>query len=279
MKLSLCNEVLRDLPFERQCGLAAELGYRGVEIAPFSLGEEAYRMGTAERASLRRAASDAGIAVSGLHWLLVAPPGLSITTVDRAVWERTVDVMRRLIDLCAELGGTYLVHGSHLQRRLGTEADPAAAAARGEAAWAAVASDAEEAGVVYCIEPLSPAIADFVNTVAEAAAIVERIGHPALRTMIDASAAAGGEAEPFAALIARWMPTGLVRHIHLNDRNRRGPGQGADLFAPALLALKQASYQGWIGIEPFDYVPDGPTCAARSIGYVSGILEALPDPS
>lgn len=236
-------------------------------------------MGSAERASLRRAASDAGIAVSGLHWLLVAPPGVSITTEDREAWERTVDVMRRLVDLCAELGGTYLVHGSHLQRRLDTEVDPAAAAARGEAAWAAVASDAEEAGVVYCIEPLSPAIADFVNTVAEAAAIVERIGHPALRTMIDASAAVGGEAEPFAALIARWMPTGLVRHIHLNDRNRRGPGQGADLFAPALLALKQASYQGWIGIEPFDYVPDGPTCAARSIGYVSGILEALPDPS
>jgi sugar phosphate isomerase/epimerase len=259
MKLSLCNEVLRDLPF--------------------TLGEEAYRMGSAERASLRRAASDAGIAVSGLHWLLVAPPGLSITTADRAAWEQTVDVMRRLVDLCAELGGTYLVHGSHLQRRLDTEVDPAAAVARGEAAWAAVASDAEGAGVVYCIEPLSPAIADFVNTVAEAAAIVERIGHPALRTMIDASAAAGGEAEPFAALIARWMPTGLVRHIHLNDRNRRGPGQGTDLFAPALLALKQTGYQGWVGIEPFDYVPDGPTCAARSIGYVSGILEALPDPS
>ena len=279
MKLSLCNEVLRDLPFERQCGLASELGYRGVEIAPFTLGEEAYRMGTAERASLRRAASNAGIAVSGLHWLLVAPPDLSITTADRAAWERTVDVMRRLVDLCAELGGTYLVHGSHLQRRLDTEVDPAAAAARGEAAWAAVASDAEGAGVVYCIEPLSPAIADFVNTVAEAAAIVERIGHPALRTMIDASAAAGGEAEPFAALIARWLPSGLVRHIHLNDRNRRGPGQGTDLFAPALLALKQTGYQGWVGIEPFDYVPDGPTCAARSIGYVWGILEALPDPS
>src|SRR5262245_45664278 len=28
MKLSLCNEVLRDLDFARQCALAAELGYR-----------------------------------------------------------------------------------------------------------------------------------------------------------------------------------------------------------------------------------------------------------
>ena len=27
-------------------------------------------------------------------------------------------------------------------------------------------------------------------------------------------------------------------------------------------------------MEPFDYVPDGPGCAAASIGYVRGLLEA-----
>src|SRR5206468_2472703 len=43
MKLSLCNEVIRDLPFERQCELAAELGYEGLELAPFTFGEETYR--------------------------------------------------------------------------------------------------------------------------------------------------------------------------------------------------------------------------------------------
>jgi hypothetical protein len=26
-------------------------------------------------------------------------------------------------------------------------------------------------------------------------------------------------------------------------------------------------------MEPFIYEPDGPTCAARMIGYVSGLLE------
>jgi D-psicose/D-tagatose/L-ribulose 3-epimerase len=28
-------------------------------------------------------------------------------------------------------------------------------------------------------------------------------------------------------------------------------------------------------VEPFDYVPDGPGAAARAIGYVRGIIEAL----
>jgi sugar phosphate isomerase/epimerase len=272
MRLALCNEVVRELPFERQCALAADLGYHGLEIAPFTLGEAAYRMPSAERARLRRACADAGIAVSGLHWLLVAPPGLSITTSDSAVWDRTVDVMRRLVGLCADLGGTYLVHGSPEQRRL--DEDPAAAG-RGEEAWAAVASESQAAGVTYCIEPLAPALTPFVTTVAEAAAIVGRVNSPALKTMIDTSAAAGGEAEPVSAVFERWLPSGHIAHVHFNDRNRRGPGQGEDAFGPVLASLERHAYGGWIGIEPFEYIPDGPTCAARSIGYVQGLIEAL----
>jgi D-psicose/D-tagatose/L-ribulose 3-epimerase len=275
MKLSLCNEVLRELEFARQCALAAELGYRGLELAPFTLGEEAYRMPAAQRAQLRRAAQEAGIAVSGLHWLLVAPPGLSITSADAAVRERTVEVLRRLVGLCAELGGDYLVHGSPAQRRVGDQPDALAAAARAEAIWAAVAADAAAAGVIYCIEPLARPEADFVNTLAEAADIVQRIGAPALRTMIDTSAAGLMESEPVADAIRRWMPTGLVAHVQLNDRNRRGPGEGADRFAPVIRALADTRYKGWVAMEPFEYRPDGPTCAARSIGYVSGLLEAL----
>src|SRR5882724_1221876 len=106
VKLSLCNEVIRELAFDRQCALAASLGYRGLELAPFTFGEDAWRMPAARRAETRRVCSDAGIEVSGLHWLLVAPAGLSITTSDRAVWRKSVDVLRASVDLCAELGGS-----------------------------------------------------------------------------------------------------------------------------------------------------------------------------
>lgn len=274
MKLSLCNEVLRAFDFARQCAFAAELGYAGLEVAPFTLGENAYRMPEAERAALRRAAKDAGVAVSGLHWLLVAPAGLSITGADRAVWERTVEVMRRLIGLCAELGGGYLVHGSPAQRRIGEGADRAEAAKRGEAAWAAIAEDAAKAGVVYCVEPLAAPDADFVNTLDEAAALVRRIGRPALRTMLDTSSAGLTEQMPVADLVRKWMPSGLIAHVQFNDRNRRGPGEGEDKFAPVVRALRETGYEGWIAMEPFQYKPDGAACAARAIGYVQGLMEA-----
>src|SRR3979411_3153239 len=82
MRISLCNEVLPPLDFERQCALAAALGYDGLEIAPFTLGDDPTRLSAARKADLRRAASEAGIAITGLHYLMRAPAGLSITSAD-----------------------------------------------------------------------------------------------------------------------------------------------------------------------------------------------------
>ncbi len=84
MRVSLCNEVIGELPFARQCALAAELGYDGLEVAPMTLGEDPTRLTGSEIAALRRAASDAGIAITGLHYLMRAPAGLSITSADDA---------------------------------------------------------------------------------------------------------------------------------------------------------------------------------------------------
>jgi sugar phosphate isomerase/epimerase len=77
-----------------------------------------------------------------------------------------------------------------------------------------------------------------------------------------------------ADLIRRWMPTGRVGHVQLNDRNRRAPGEGDDRFAPILKALTDTGYDETVAIEPFVYEPDGPAVAARAIGYLRGLMEA-----
>lgn len=275
MKLALCNEVLQPMPFAAQCDYAARLGYDGLELAPFTVSEAPHRMPAAERARIRAAAQSAGIAITGLHWLLVTPEGLSITSPDRAVRARTIDVMRALIELCADLGGRVLVHGSNLQRRIPPGEDRATATARAAETFAAIADAATQAGVIYCVEPLAAPASDIINTIAEAVAIVDAIASPNVRTMIDCSAAGNAEAEPVAALIDRWLPTGRIAHIQVNDPNRRGPGQGDARFAAVFAALRRQHYTGVVAAEPFDYVPDGVGSAARAIGYMRGILEAL----
>ena len=275
MKIGLCNEVIGELPFAAQCDLAAKLGYDGLEVSPFTLGDEPHRLTPEEKRGLRRAAADAGIVVTGLHYLMRAPAGLSITSRDKMQRARTIDVIRDLCELAADLGGKVLVHGSPDQRKLeaGFEDENRKHAID---CFAAAGDAAAKAGVTYCIEPLSRRQTDHINTIEEAAGIVTAIGNPALRTMIDCSSAAPTEPLSIPDTIRRWLPTGMIAHVHLNDPNRRGPGEGELEFAPILAALREQSYAGDLGVEPFIYIPDGPTCAARAIGYVRGLNEALP---
>ena len=272
MRVALCNEVLAELPFERQCALAAALGYDGMEVAPFTLDREApHLLPAGRRGEVRRAAAAAGLPISSLHWLLVAPGGLSITDGDAGVRARTLDVVERLVGLAADLGARVLVHGSPGQRWLRAPGD----AGRAEEAMARAGEWAAAAGLTYCLEPLSPHETNWATTVVEAAGIVRRAGSPGLRTMLDCCAAGNGEAEPAPALLERWLPSGLLAHVHLNDRNRRAPGQDADRFGPVLAALRRAGYAEWCVVEPFEYVPDGPTAAARAIGYLRGAEEGV----
>ncbi len=278
MRIALCNEVIAPMPFPAQCEYAAKLGYDGLEVAPYTLSEEPQRLGSAQIAAARAAAEDAGIAVTGLHWLLVKPAGLSITARDSAVRKRTLDAMLALIDLCAELGGRYLVHGSPQQRRIEAGDTREVALARAKDLFGAAAERAAAAGVVYCIEPLAADATPLINTLEEAAALVQEIGNPALRSMLDCSAAGRSESQPLNALVERWVPSGMIAHVQVNDRNRRGPGQGEQRFAPLFAALLRNGYPGDVAVEPFDYVPDGPGAAARAVGYIRGILEALGQP-
>lgn len=279
LPIALCNEVLQPMPFAQQCAVAAALGYDGLEVAPFTLTDDPMALTDAQAIALARVAQDHGLVISGLHWLLVAPAGMSIVSADDALRQRTSAVMERLVELCALMGGKYLVHGSPKQRSVPADTPREAALARAQACLARAARQAEACGVFYCIEPLSTRETDLINTVAEAVALVQAICSPAFKTMIDCSAAGQVEAESVAALMTRWMPTGHIAHVQLNDPNRRGPGQGEMAFAPILRTLQglraQGHYQGIVAVEPFDYQPDGMGSAAHAIGYLKGLLQGL----
>ena len=61
MKYSLCNEVIADRGFEEQCVFAAALGYDGLEIAPFTLGEDPGQLSERDIGRCRAALRAAGI--------------------------------------------------------------------------------------------------------------------------------------------------------------------------------------------------------------------------
>ncbi|MDP3833597.1 MAG: sugar phosphate isomerase/epimerase family protein [Hydrogenophaga sp.] len=276
MKLALCNEVLLPLPLAAQCEAAARMGYDALEIAPFTLADDPTTLDETTARELRATALAHGLKVSSLHWLLVKPEGLSLVTDDAAVRRRTLDLLRRLIDFAAACGASVLVHGSPKQRSPAPGQSVLGATVRLESALAELAPHAAEAGVTYCLEPLAPFETPVINTVAEAAAMVDRIGSPAIRTMLDVSAASHSEHEPVHEVLLRFLASGHIAHVQVNDRNRRGPGQGETRQRPVLQVLKDMNYDGWVAVEPFEYLPDGPGCAEISAHHVREIWRALP---
>ncbi|MEX1056347.1 MAG: TIM barrel protein, partial [Natronospirillum sp.] len=208
MRLSLCNEVLADFDFEHQCQYASALGYDGLEVAPYTLTADPRTLTEKKLLGYKAMAGDAGIAITSLHWLLLAPKGLSIVDPDSAIRNRTFDLMHRLIDQCALLGGSVLVHGSPGQRRLERDGDRE----RAEAFFAAAGERAERAGVTYCIEPLARRETNFINTLFEAVELVRALNRTGLKTMLDTSAAANTETDTPARLLETWLPSGLIAH-------------------------------------------------------------------
>jgi sugar phosphate isomerase/epimerase len=274
MRLVLCVEIVQELAFRDQCALARDLGFDGIEIAPYTLSDTPHRLAATTRREICTVAADNGLFISGLHSILSAPANLSITTADTLVRERTLDVMKGLCELCADLGGSYVVHGGPQQRQL-DPSDPKNCWNRGVEAFAKGAEYARATNLTYLIEPIRPSLTGFVNTVAEAVAIINELAIPSLKTMIDCCSGSHAEAEPIPVILDRWVPTGFLAHLHANDANRLGPGQGEVRFGEILGALKRNGYSGVVSIEPFVPFPSGPLCAARAAGYMRGLFEAL----
>ena len=259
---ALCNELLAEegLTLRQQADIARDLGYAALELAPYTLGPDPHCLGADAAAAIRAEIEGAGLRVSGLHWLLTHVPDASIT--DPAQWEKTRGILLGLVDLCAALGGRVLVHGSPGQRVRPEGLGDAELMARLAEFFAPIAARAGDRGVVYCIEPLAET--ETIRTVAEGAALVDAVGHPAFRTMIDCSAA--GRAEPpVAGLIRQWVPTGRIGHMHANDTNRGAPGMGTDPFPEIVAALNDTGWANPVGVEPFRTLIDAKVTAATGI--------------
>jgi len=113
----MCNEAYEGRPFAEMCRSIRSAGYSGIEIAPFTLAERPADITAAQRRQYRDIMASEGLAFAGLHWLMVSPRGLHVTTPDAALRARSWQHIRALIDLCADLGPNgVMVFGSPKQR-------------------------------------------------------------------------------------------------------------------------------------------------------------------
>ncbi|MFC1525765.1 sugar phosphate isomerase/epimerase family protein [Candidatus Latescibacterota bacterium] len=272
MKFGTCNEYFEDWTLEKVFGYAAQIGYDGVEVAPFTLAPSVEEISAARRGAIRRAAEKAGVDIIGLHWLLLSPEGLYVNHVDDEIRNRTRDYFKALIQFCGEIGGEVMIIGSPKQRNVQDGWDYNETWARTRQVFEDCLELAEANGVYLCIEPLSAEQTNFLSTAEEARRFVAEINHPHFQTMVDVCSGST-EAIPVEQLLRESAPH--LYHVHVNDANKRGPGFGDTDFVSVIRTLKELDYQRYVSVEVFDFEPDPRTIAAESLGYLKGIADAL----
>jgi sugar phosphate isomerase/epimerase len=272
MKLAICNETFQDWPLDKAFAFAADCGYTGIEIAPFTLAASATDVTAGQRAEVRRLADICGLEVIGLHWLLAKTQGFHVTSPVADVRRRTAGYFGHLARLAADLGGRVLVFGSPQQRGLLPGVSREQAMDFAADVIQAALPVFEECDVVLALEPLGPQETNFLVTTAEAVDLAERIGSPHVRLHLDCKAMAT-ESLPIPELVRRYH--GLMAHFHANDPNRQGPGFGQLDFVPILEALGQVDYRGWVSVEVFDYTPGIERLARESVQYLQMCLSKL----
>lgn len=273
MKLAICQELFVDWEWKRQCDFIAEVGYKGIEVAPFTLGSRITDVPLERRGTMRRQAEAAGLQIIGLHWLLAKTEGLHLTTSDAAVREAT---SRYLVDLgraCADFGGKLMVFGSPLQRNVQPGMSTEQAYANAAEVFSRAMPALEDLDVSICLEPLTLKETDFINTCADAVRLIDVVGSPNFKLHQDVKAMLGAETDPIPVLIERYA--GRVGHFHVNDTNLLGPGMGETDFEPIFRALLDVKYSGWISVEVFDYAPGCERIARDSYEYMRDTISRV----
>ncbi len=270
MKLAICNELFEPLDWETTCQRVAGFGYRGIEVAPFTLGPDPAATAQGRRQQWRRIAEDHGLEIVGLHWLLAKTSGYHVTSPHERTRRDTVDYLRRLIELTADLGGAVMVLGSPQQRTFPAEQGHESARQCALEVLQGLVDELARCRVVLALEPLGPAETNFWNTAAEVRAVVDQLASPWVRLHLDVKAMAS---ENLAMAEIIRQSAGSLAHFHANDPNRLGPGMGLVDHRPIVQALRDIGYRGWLSIEVFDFSPGYDVIARESIRYLRRILE------
>jgi D-psicose/D-tagatose/L-ribulose 3-epimerase len=269
-----CNEAFKDYDFRESCRVMRSIGYTGIEIAPFTLAADPLDISPGQRVEYRRIITGEGLNFVGLHWLMVSPKPLHVTTADEKLRNESWKYLDNLIDLCADFGpGGVMVFGSPKQRASSPGTSPQEAKQRWVAGLARVAPHAEDRGVTILVEALPSSQCDVVTTIEEAVGVVRQIGSPAIQTMFD-SHNAEDETENHAVLVDRYFD--YIRHVHVNEMDGRHCGTGDYDFLPIFDVLHRRGYTGWISLEAFDFSFGAERLARESLRYLESVLERLP---
>jgi D-psicose/D-tagatose/L-ribulose 3-epimerase len=214
-------------------------GFDGIEIPIF-------RPDDVDVARVRR-----GMEANGLepNVASVFVDGLSLISADREIRRKSVERLRSLIAVTAEVGATCIA--GPLYSPVGYL--PGRRRTADEWAWAVeglqqVGDVLTDSGVTLAIEPLNRFETFFLNTAADAAALADEVAHPSIGILYDTFHANVEEKNIAEGLLHIGKH---VKLIHTCENDRGTPGTGHVEWSEVFAAIRAIEYDGWLTIESF----------------------------
>lgn len=243
MRTALNTATTRGRPLADDIRLCGQFGFAGIEIDTGKLDE--FLDGCAVT-DLHGLLDDSGVACAGIMAFAFRPFGDAAEQLER---------IRRYGPICRELGGEVLL--AFISDRLPEGMERAQAVERAGEVARAYGEAAADSGCRVALEPIGRA--SFMDTPAEALAIVEAAGHPALGIMVDTFHAWKSGVLPEDV---RRLPGEHVLIVHINDAedlpreqltdaHRLYPGLGVLPLKSYLEALRAIGYDGFLSVELF----------------------------
>ena len=265
MKISICNDFFNNWSEDEIFRFISEIGFDGIEIAPFFYADNVNDISVDVRDNIKKKASQFGLEIVGLHWVLLGPKGLHLTHPNQKIRNITRDYLLSLIKFCADIGGKVIIFGSPKQRNLTPEVNKGEGFDYAADVFSQCMNYAADRDVTICIEPLGKMETNFINNISEAIKLVKRVNHKYFKTMIDIKAAIT-EDIPIQTVITKTAK--YIHHVHLNDIDGIAPGYGPTQFKPIIKTLEDIGYNKYISLEIFKTQESIQNTAIRSLKYI-----------
>ncbi|MDX8536673.1 MULTISPECIES: sugar phosphate isomerase/epimerase [Mesorhizobium] len=195
------------------------------------------------RLARRIADLDLGVAIS-----IGLPADGDISSADRTVAARGVDILNRTIALTRDLGGRKVGGILSTSHGLQTEAPTRDQWTRSAATLAKVAETAKAAGVTLNLEIVNRFESNLLNTAAQGLAFIEDTGSDNIFLHLDTFHMNIEEAD---AALAIRNAVGKIGYVHIGESHRGFLGTGSIDFAGIFDALTAIGYDDDLSFESF----------------------------
>jgi sugar phosphate isomerase/epimerase len=122
--------------------------------------------------------------------------------------------------------------------------------------------------VTLLLEPVNRYEIDWINSVGEGAAVLDRIQNNCLGLMPDVFHMNIEDPSIGDSLVKHKK---YIKYVHLADSNRHAPGRGHLDFNEVFSALKTIGYTGWVSVEILP-VPSPDEAARQAADYLLPLL-------